>query len=434
IFAGIAQLHAEKIVFKENFDSTMSELKSKILSHREERHHKIQFLKKGFKTVITVKANIPGDNKNIKEAYILINLFKKLIPDDFIVEVTLDEGADGPSYIISSNIESTVVKETLKNIEDTHFLGRFIDLDFYGDLHSLNRSKLSKCYLCNEEAFKCIRNATHTIEELNTFIIDKVYIYYQNLIKSFIEESILSELNLHPKFGLVTPITNGSHSDMNYETMLMAKDAIIPFLLKMFKVGWTECIDNVFLKIRSIGQDAEREMFDATKNINAYKGLIFNLGILVSAYGYVVSNNIELSKIFDIVKHISKDVLDDFKKESKTFGYIAYKQYNILGARGEVYKGIPHAKKALNYLKDLKDESRLRTLMYLISDTDDTVLLKRCKSYDKYIEVKRMFKENINSDLSVINDINQKCIDSNLSFGGSADLLILTVFLKKIGL
>lgn len=45
------------------------------------------------------------------------------------------------------------------------------------------------------------------------------------------------ELNLHPKFGLVTPYSNGSHDDMNYELMKEAQEVIIPGLIEMFFVG-----------------------------------------------------------------------------------------------------------------------------------------------------------------------------------------------------
>jgi len=412
----------------------MEEKISNILSHREKKYEKIQFLKRGFKTVITVKANIPGVNKNISEAYILINIFKNLISRNLIENIQLDQGADGPSYIIASNSDAHDIKGMAITLEDTHFLGRFIDIDIFEGKTSLNRKKMRKCYICDKPALVCVKNQTHSASKLVTFIIDNVYNYFKNCIKRLIDSSILMELNLHPKFGLVTPITNGSHHDMNFDLMVKAKDAIIPYLLDMFEIGWVSDIENIFLLIRKIGLEAETEMFLKTKNINAYKGLIFNLGILVSAYGYVIHNNIDLNEIYNIVKRISVDVLNDFNEESKSFGYQAFKQYNILGARGEVYNGLESVRNALEYLTDFSDQSRIRTLMYLISKTDDTVLLKRCKSFKKYKRTKEIFKRNIYSDLETINDIDQNCIKENLSFGGSADLLILSVFLRKIGL
>ena len=41
---------------------------------------------------------------------------------------------------------------------------------------------------------------------------------------------MIKELDLHPKFGLVTPISNGSHKDMNYKLMIKARMLLCPIL------------------------------------------------------------------------------------------------------------------------------------------------------------------------------------------------------------
>lgn len=410
------------------------EIKEKILDAREERFNKIKFLKTDYKTVITVKMNIPGDDKNIRIAYTLVKLFKNLIPKTFIDKVLFFDSYDGPYYLIGSDFDADTIKRALTNIEDTHSLGRFIDLDVFNGKKTLVRQNPRKCYICDDVAFNCIRQKKHTIKELIQHVENKTIEYFKNDMMDTIDDSILLELNLHPKFGLVTPNTKGSHKDMSYKTMTLAKDAIVPYLLEMYHVGWTTKLDGIFPKIRLIGLEAEKKMYEATKNINAYKGLIFNFGILISAYGYLYSNHHDLENIFDIVKSISKNILDDFKKPNDTFGYKAYEQYNILGARGEVYKGMPNVKKAMEYLTDFSKESRIRTLMYLISEVDDTVLLKRCEDIEHYHKVKKMFKENLDVEESKILELDKYCLKNKLSFGGSADLLILAIFLKRIGL
>lgn len=409
-------------------------IKEKILASREERFQKIQFLEKDFKTVITVKTNIPGDNKSINLAYTIVKLFKNLIPNSFIDKILFFDSYDGPYYIIGSNSDANAIKFILIELEDTHALGRFIDLDVFDGEKTLVRTKPRKCYLCNDTAFNCIRQKKHSINELIKYVEEKTIDYFKVEIFDIIDDCILLELNLHPKFGLVTPNTRGSHKDMSYKIMTKAKDAIVPYLVEMFHVGWTSKLEEIFIEIRTIGLDAENEMFMKTNNINSYKGLIFNLGILVAAYGYLFSNHHDLENIFDIVKSISRNILDDFNTPNNTFGYRAYKEYNILGARGEVYKGIPNVEKALKYLKDFSKESRLRTLMYLISEVDDTVLLKRCNDINYYQEVRSMFKDCLTHDETGIIELDKYCISNNLSFGGSADLLILTIFLKRIGL
>ena len=47
-------------------------------------------------------------------------------------------------------------------------------------------------------------------------------------------------------------------------------------------------------------------MFKATNNINAYKGLIFDLGLIVSALGYKLSHLNQCIDIFEIIKQMTK--------------------------------------------------------------------------------------------------------------------------------
>lgn len=412
----------------------MNEIKEKILESREERFQKMQFLKNTFETVITVKTNIPGDDKNLCESYTLVKLFKELIPKSFIDKELFFDSNDGPYYLIGSNYNAKYIKKALTQIEDTHDLGRFIDLDVYDGEKTLSRNNPRKCYICDDIAFNCIRTKKHSIDEVVLYIKESVIAYFESEIGRIINDCMMLELNLHPKFGLVTPETKGSHKDMNYRLMTKAKEAIIPYIVRMFRVGWSTKLNDIFPAIRIIGLEAEQAMFEKTKNVNAYKGLIFNLGILVAAYGYIFIHHHDLENIFSIVESISKDILQDFDNKDNTFGYFAFEKYNITGARGEVHSGIPNVRKALNFLDSFSQSSRLRTLMFLISEVDDTVLLKRCSDIDQYYDIKRMFKETIDKDEEAIVKLDKYCLKHNLSFGGSADLLILTIFLKKIGL
>jgi triphosphoribosyl-dephospho-CoA synthetase len=77
------------------------------------------------------------------------------------------------------------------------------------------------------------------------------------------------------------------------------------------------------------------------------------------------------------------------------------------------------------------DQSKLKALCYLIINIEDTVLLKRCKTIEKYNEVINKFK-NLIYNTEEINALNDYCISNNLSFGGAADLLIVSVFIQNI--
>jgi triphosphoribosyl-dephospho-CoA synthetase len=232
---------------------------------------------------------------------------------------------------------------------------------------------------------------------------------------------------------MVTPKTSGSHKDMDYDLMLKGAKAITPIMMEMYDFS-SKCnnVNLLFPEIRKIGLKAEKHMFEATNHINTYKGLIFNMGMFVSAFSYMISHPKENMDLFEIIKVLSKDILKDFEFESKSFGYKAFKQYNITGARGEAHEGFPHVRKALELLSDFSEEERTETLAYLISSVEDTTLLKRAGTIEKFMDVRDKFKSLIKYDKVVLEKLDKYCLDNNLSFGGSADLLITTIFLKKL--
>ena len=67
----------------------------------------------------------------------------------------------------------------------------------------------------------------------------------------------------------------------------------------MFKVSYKEADIDVILTLnKQLGINAEDAMFKATKGVNCYKGLIFNLGLLTATTYYVsnIDNNVSLKK------------------------------------------------------------------------------------------------------------------------------------------
>ncbi len=398
------------------------EKSNRILKNREEKNHFIQKYINDFQ-VISLKANIPGPNKQTKEAYILTAYFDQILEKQGYKKSQILDGDDGPMYIYLT-LKTKNIKEQMIKIEEDTILGRFVDIDVFNSSISLSRNNLRKCYICDNPAFVCARNMSHSIPELTNYISKKVENYLCEIVKLLCDEVIMEELNIHPKFGLVTPYSNGSHKDMNYNLMITAKDAIINYFVEMFLIGYNE--DNlreIFDKIRMIGQKAEQIMFISTKGINAYKGLIFDLGLMVASIGYKLSHLNIQNDIFDNIKEMTKGITKELDNGNETFGKIAYQTYRIGGARLEAERGFPNVQ---NLLK--KDLNNIEALCYLISEIDDTVLLKRCGNIQKYFDIKEEFKK---IDISKIDQMTSKCINENISFGGAADLLIVYLFIIK---
>ena len=406
------------------------ELINNILQAREEKSNIVKQYINDYQ-IITLKANIVGENKNIREAYILLSYFDKFI-SSYCIKKIVKESYDGP-YILYLCDKSKSLKQEMVLIEEKEELGRFVDIDvYYNNTISLNRNNLRKCYLCEKPTFVCGRERNHTIDELNKYLKNNVLLFLKNTIHQLCDEAIMAELNLHPKFGLVTPLTNGSHKDMNYNLMIKAKEAIVPYFIKMFEETYNsnKSIKEIFENVRNIGIEAEQAMFLKTNGINAYKGLIFALGLVVTSVAIKLSNIKSNKTIFDCIKQMTLGITKELENGSDTYGKIAFKKYEFRGARYEAENGFPSVINVLNNYDLNNDFSKLKALCYLITNIEDTVLLKRCKSIEKYNEVINKFK-NLNFTNEEINSLNDYCINNNLSFGGAADLLIVSVFIKE---
>ena len=403
---------------------------NQILVCREKKANLIQTYIKDYQ-VITLKANIVGENKNMKEAYILLSYFDKLIPNTYVDKHILDD-LDGPLVIYLFKEEKSL-KEEMVFLEQNNPLGRFVDIDVYfKDFKSLNRPNLRKCYLCDNPAFVCGRNKTHTVDELNNYLKQSVEDFLLRIINELCNESMLTELNLHPKFGLVTPYTNGSHKDMDYNLMVKAKNSILPYFSSMFKEGYnSNNLTEIFQNIRKIGIEAENNMFLETNAINAYKGLIFALGLAVTSVAINFNCLKEKRNWSKNIALMTSGITKELENGNETFGKHAYQKYNIKGAREQAELGFSIVNEVVNQYRLDNNKSLLKALCYIIYNIDDTVLLKRCNDINYYYQVKQKFKD-LKYDKDSIENLNEYCINNNLSFGGSADLLIVSVFIKKI--
>ena len=313
--------------------------------------------------VVTLKANIVGENKNMKEAYILLSYFDKQIPNTYLKKEIHDD-LDGPLVLyLFPNDKS--LKEDMISLETNNPLGRFVDIDVYfKDSKSLNRNALRKCYLCDNPAFVCGRNKTHSIDELNNYLKQSVEDHLLNIINNLCEDSILQELNLHPKFGLVTPYTNGSHKDMNYDIMIKAKNAILPYFNLMFKEGYnSNYLSQIFQNIRKIGIEAENNMFSKTNGINAYKGLIFALGLVVTSLSIKISHLTQNTTWNEYIRLMTYEITNELEKGTETFGKIAYQKYQIKGARHQAQDGFNIINEVVNKFNLDDDKSKLNILL-----------------------------------------------------------------------
>lgn len=399
------------------------------------------YLEQGYDHVVVIRANIAGTQKNTHESYLIVRYAEYMLRKEYPQMMFMrHDGDDGPWTACLINMDMKVLKQKLITLEDQDSIGRLCDLDVYDKhLEPLSRVSLGypmrPCFLCNHDAHACVRTKRHSLIDIKDFITHTIKHYLTLQLHTFIKDSMMKELNLEEKFGLVTPSKSGSHHDMNYELMVNTHSVIIPYLIDIFFVGFQAKERYLLLTdARQIGIKAEWAMFEKTNGVNCYKGLIFILGLVLVSLGYTLYHKQTFEHIFHNIQLMSKPLLDDFMDKPMSFGEHAYQEHRIMGARGEAFLGLPTVHHALSSLdkKDLTDTDLRKTLQLIIRSTDDTVLLKRAGSFERYIDIKKRV-ENINMDnMDDVKAFTSWAIEERISFGGSADLLIATIFLHDI--
>lgn len=264
-------------------------------------------------------------------------------------------------------------------------------------------------------------------------------------------EAMLLEANCAPAPGLVDRFNSGAHNDMDIYTFIKSSVALSPYMHNFVYMGYMHkgALDTLLAFIRPLGIEAEAAMFKATKGVNTQKGLIFLMGILCAAAGYVYRkyNIIKSTLVFDAVKIMCQGLvakeLGNLPYDRKlTSGERLYHQYGIRGIRGELEDGLPIIqdialpayKKAIS-LGATDDALLIYTLLSIMTATEDTTIINR-HDQDTLIMVQKSAKKLLSNDdilqldgFDAVKDLDRQFIEQWISPGGSADLLAATHFL-----
>lgn len=149
-----------------------------ILNSREKRaQRQEELLKKYPYSLISFTLNTPGEIKD-NELYRKIHrkgimaIIETLEKHDLNIIYSEEYSkSTGPEYYTIVDTDAYSLKGLMTNIEDNHKIGRIFDIDVFDKEHNqISRSELGfnsrKCLICNEDARTCMRNRTHSYEEL----------------------------------------------------------------------------------------------------------------------------------------------------------------------------------------------------------------------------------------------------------------------------
>ncbi|WP_320129693.1 triphosphoribosyl-dephospho-CoA synthase CitG [uncultured Sphaerochaeta sp.] len=268
-------------------------------------------------------------------------------------------------------------------------------------------------------------------------------------------ESLIEEVMTTPKPGLVDSTSSGAHMDMDIKLFIDSSRSISPYLGEMAEYGYKskESDENLFLAIRKIGINAENAMYTATKGINTHKGAIFSLGILATAAGCLLRENPAFSTndLFERVRSLCNKYIFSslskikLQKNPSTNGEKLFYHKGFSGARGEAMKGFPSVRNiSLPVLHEMLDEnhsfndSKIQALLVLMSKVEDTTVLSRVglsglQTMQFLInEILEEGGSRKTENIDKLYQLDTVFANKNISAGGCADLLGLTILVYKL--
>lgn len=273
----------------------------------------------------------------------------------------------------------------------------------------------------------------------------------RKMIAEMATKAILYEVSTTPKPGLVDRINSGAHDDMDFFTFMASSSAISQGFYEIAEVAYeyNGSPNNLLKLLRPIGMAMEKKMFHATDKINTHKGIIFSLGILTaSAVQVSKMSTLTIDNTIDYVKEMTEGLSSELTFESNqmtTHGERSFKTYGLKGIRGEVEMGFPtvmkfglDALKNSYYTLEYKNDLFIQVLFSLMTVCEDSNIIARHDPETLY-EVQALAKNFIESGgmaqehaKDILNTLDQEFIKRNISPGGAADLLAVTIFLGLI--
>lgn len=267
------------------------------------------------------------------------------------------------------------------------------------------------------------------------------------IIAHLATQALQAELDTTPKPGLVDKENNGAHRDMDYVLMQRSIDTLHPYFVKLALLGCADALPT-HASIRDIGIEAERAMLSATNGVNTHKGALFSMGLAVVAAAHEENT--------DSLQATIKTLAASFPDTNGTHGSKA----KLLSKGTTAIKGaLDNAREGYEMLfaewlpfyierrKERDAHTLHKTLLRIMCDLDDTNVIYRTDlataeevkqearalldSFSKAHTAEDKEKR-IAAELLALKDMDKRYTARNISPGGAADMLSLTIFIGSI--
>ena|SRR5690554_4976743 len=157
-----------------------------LLEAREQRDHfERKLLERHHGTLLTLRANFPGEDKRHEKADLAVEILHQEVKKHFQpVKEERFSNAEGLILLLLLEESAYEVKKKALMLEETHPLGRLLDMDVRDEEKIWSRRDFHlpgrKCYLCADLAVHCVRSRKHALEEVVSYFVDKVDAYAEN--------------------------------------------------------------------------------------------------------------------------------------------------------------------------------------------------------------------------------------------------------------
>ena len=308
------------------------------------------------------------------------------------------------------------------------------------------------------------------------------------IIAHLATQALQAELDTTPKPGLVDKENNGAHRDMDYALMQLSINTLHPYFVRLALLGFSDTLPSHTV-IRDAGIEAEKAMLAATNGVNTHKGALFSMGLAVVAAAYkekkAAANKEERGKEEKEDSQVSieslapresqasplsslqltiKALAASFPDTSGTHGSKAKQLSNgtttIKGALDNAREG--YEKLFTEWLPFYNERRKShdahalhKTLLRIMCDLDDTNVIYRTNvataeevkqearallasfeeayaAQDKEKCASAIEEKCASAELLALKDMDRRYTERNISPGGAADMLSLTVFIGSI--
>lgn len=245
------------------------------------------------------------------------------------------------------------------------------------------------------------------------------------------------ELDLTPKPGLVDLNDTGAHTDMDHSLMNRSITSLQPWFREICEIASRypshEETSLAASGIKEAGIAAENAMLKTTNGINTHRGALFSIGITLAATMRLHKRTCPIGEE-SLQKEIQELALF-FPGGEKTNGAQAKTKFGIKGAAETAKEGYRQLYSDwLPFWRQVKSDAdgKLKLLLRIMTTLDDTNIYYR-GGIQGSLFVKETAERILRDfSLSALQRANVEFIGLNLSPGGAADMLALTLLTHSL--